>query len=296
MIEIIGVGLAFVGAFAIAMQALCLRIGTSRGTSTEALLVVLAVNLAVIIPLAAIMEYPEYHITTASLVAFVGAGLSGTLLGRIFYFAGIERIGASRAEPIKATQPLHASFLAVFILGESITEGAVVGIVLIVLGVGYISVVTRNDTPPDLESGSVTAFALPFLAAFFLGLEPTFAKLGFAGGSSPLVGLAIKTAVASIVFVIYVLSRYGRSSLVFARENLHWYVAAGVANTTFLGAYYAALEVTKVSIVVPILQTSPILIALLSIVFLPSLERVTPRLITGTLIVVVGAVLITLFG
>lgn len=296
MNDLFGVGLALIGALALALQALCIRLGTSRGTSTEALLVVLGINIIIFVPLAVITEYPSIQLSPVSIGAFILAGLSGTLLGRIFYYAGIERIGASRAEPIKATQPLHAALIAALVLSETITGGAVVGIALIVVGVGYISVVTRNATPPDLESTSILGLLFPLLAAFFLGLEPTFAKIGFAGGGSPFVGLAIKTTVASVVLGLYVLSRHDVSSFVFARENLRWYVAAGLLNTTFLLSYYAALEVTKVSIVVPLLQTSPIFVMVLSLLFLPTLERITARLIIGTLIVVCGTVVVTVIG
>lgn len=297
MVDVLGVGLALIAAVGIAGQTVSIRIGTEKGRSHDALVVVLLVNIVVLVPAAVFAFYPNYGLTLRSVLSFVGAGFVGTLLGRAFYYAGIEQIGASRAEPIKASQPLHSALVAVIVLGETLTTGNLFGILLIVAGVGLISREAAKN--PTTATGNVpmTGLFLPLVAAFFFGIEPIFAKLGFAEGTPVLVGLAIKTLAATIGFLGYLRYRAGlpaRSELL--SGNVRWYVVAGVSNTVFLLAYYAALEVSPVVLVVPIMQTSPLLVVGLSFVFLQRLERVTWRLASAAAVVVAGAIAVTFAG
>lgn len=326
-----GVLLAAIAAVAVAIQSVSVRLGTNEGRAADALVVVLFANVVTIVPAAVLIHAPAYSLTVTSVVAFAAAGIAGTLLGRIFYYTSIERIGASRSEPLKASQPLHATLIAVLVLGEVVTAVHVVGILLIVVGVAAITWETarsgngaktaRKDSQTaesdaqtggngtqtdgsgtqtdgsDTQAGENRRFLdllFPLAAAFFFGIEPTLAKLGFAEGTPILVGLAIKTVVASGGFLAYLRYRNELPDLADLRSrNARWYLLAGGANTTFLLLYYLALSVSPVSVVVPIIQTSPLVVMVLSVLFLSRLERVTWRLVAGAAVVVGGAVVLT---
>jgi uncharacterized membrane protein len=289
----LGIVLALVGALLIAVQVICIRIGTATGRSQDALVVVLVVNLGVIVPLALVVHFPTYALDTAALLAFVGAGLVGTVLGRAFQYAAIERIGASRCEPIKASQPLHAALLAVVFLGESLSWVVFGGIVLIIVGIVLMSRVSTRRFDREYDHVSWRGLVLPLAAAFCFGVEPIFAKMGMAAGTPPLVGLAVKTVAATVVFMAYLRARNALpTSSLLASTSVRWYAAAGVANTAFLLVYYAALSIAPVALVVPLTQTSLLFVVVLSVVFLQHLERVTPRLVVATVFVLVGTVLV----
>jgi len=323
-VVLVGAAFAVLAALSLSVQALLIRRGTLSGRSFDALAGVLAVNVAILVPLALLTASgPAFGLTVTSVLAFVGAGIVGTLLGRIFYFAGIKSLGASRAEPIKASQPLCAVLVAVVALGEVVTVGRMVGIVLVIAGVALVTWSTQTDAQaPDASLG---ALALPVAAAFFLGLEPTFAKTGFAEGTDPIVGLAVKSVVAELFVGSYLVwdrretlhaglgrlgdwspgreravTRIGSLPAVVSRwfrgGNVRWFVTAGCANTLFLLAYYEALRQAPVGLVTPILQISPILVAILSLAFLADHERVTRSLLLGTTVVVVGAIVVVRFG
>ena len=293
----IGALLAAVGAAGLAVQALCIRYGTVRSQSTQALLVVLAVNLVALTPIAFAVADPFAEFTRRSLLAFVGAGLVGTMAGRAFYYEGIKRIGASRSEPIKASQPLHASLLAVVVLGEIVTGPHFVSMLCIVVGVGLITWETAQNGSRSGEANTA-ALVFPVMGAVLYGIEPVIATLGFAEGTSALSGLLVKTVSATIGFLAYLSWR--RAVPAFSAYNfaeLRWLVAAGLANTTFLVAYYMALEVATVAVVVPIVQSSPLLVIVLSALFVRNdLERISLRLGVYTLFVIAGAVGVTVYG
>lgn len=291
---LLGVGLAAIAALSVAATSLGVRVGTDRGRTTDALVVVLSCNLAFVLPVAAVASYPEYGIAPRAGLAFVAAGVTGTLLGRVCYFTSIARIGSSRTEPVKATQPLHATLIAVAVLGETVGATHLAGILLVVVGVAVITRETRDDAAGGRRTASGLLLAVG--AAFFFGLEAVWARTGFVEGGTLLQGLAIRILAATVGFFGYLRVR-GRlpAPSTIRRGDLRWYVVAGAANTLFLTAYYAALRVAPVSVVVPIVQTSPLVVICLSALFLPRrLERVSWVLVGGAGVVVAGAILITL--
>lgn len=295
--NIVGVVLAVIAAFGLASMVIFVRLGTERGASNHALIVVLMVNISVLVPATVVTNPSYFSVTPEAVVAFTMAGLVGTMLGRALYFAGIKQIGASRAGPIKGSMPLFATVFAVGYLGEALTLTHLLGILLIVGGVAYISWESRGRAGPTGGRVDWKGALLPLAAAFFFGTEPTFAKVGFSSGTPVLVGLTIKTLSATIGFVAYLRWRSAVPTLSeVATSDLRWYVCAGVANTVFLLAYYSALQVSDVVLVVPIQQTSPLLVVVFSAVFLRRLERVTWPILAGAGLIVAGAVFVTLSG
>lgn len=291
-----GVLFAIVAACGLAGQALFVRLATRRGRVIDALLVVALVNAAVLVPLTLLLV-PSPTLTPRVIGAFVAAGIVGTMLGRVFFFAGIKRVGASRAEPIKASMPLYATVLAVFLLGEHVSGPQWLGILLIVVG---IAVVSWEGAAADRAGGKDVPWIgllLPLLAAFCFGLEPIFASVGLEAGAEVLVGVSIKAITALVVFVSYLA---WRGSLPRPSElpagDVRWYVLAGLSSTVFLLSYYAGLAASRVSVVVPIMQTSPLLVVIVSALFLRQIETVTLRLVAAAGIIVAGGITVTLFG
>lgn len=291
-----GVLFGVAAACGLAGQAFFIRLGTRRGRSNDALLVVIAVNVIIFIPLAIILV-PSPTLSPRAVAAFVAAGLVGTLLGRAFFYAGIKRVGASRAEPIKASMPLHATILAVIFLGEHVSGLQALGIILIAVGIAAVS---WEGSAADRKAGKSVPWVgllMPLLAAFFFGLEPVFASIGLVTGTEVLVGLAIKSMAALVVVTGYLAARGTLPTPTdLPRRELQWYLLAGISSAVFLLMYYAGLNVSRVGIVVPIMQTSPLLVILGSALFFRRIETVTPKLVTAAVIIVAGSIVVTLFG
>lgn len=202
--------------------------------------------------------------TPRALAAFAAAGVVSTTLGRTLFYAVIKRVGAARAEPLKTSTPLYATVLAAVVLGERVTGPQFAGVLLIVAGVAVVSWDGARGAAGGVDPVGIL---LPLAGALMFGLEPILAVVGFRAGAGVLAGLAVKSVAAT----------------------------AGLANTGFLAAYYAGLSVSTVGVVVPIMQTSPLVVAAVSAVYFRGLERVTPVLVAGSA-VVVGAALVSVFG
>ena len=292
-----GVLLAALGALMWAVHNLLIRVATEHGDVGDAIVVVMIVNLALVAPAAAVVEYPTYGLTWEAAAAFAAAGVAGLVLGRICIFGGIVTIGASRTTPVVAASTLVSAALAIAFLGESLTLLHLLGIVLVVAGVGIISWLTATDAGADGSAHGLAALALPLGGALFIGIEPIFVRYGLESGAPVLVGLTVMMATALVSYVVYRRLRVGVVVTPGHGPHLRWYGAAGVASTVGLVAYFGALAVAPVVIVVPILQTSPLLVIAISAALLPSrLERVSWRLAAAASVVVAGATLVSLSG
>ena len=295
---LLAVGLALGAAIASACQSLFVRIGTDEGNATDALLVVMGVNLVVLLPAILVFYYPDYGLTSKSWISFLIAGLLGTLFGRLLFYTSIERIGASRTAPIVASWALIGTVLGVVVLGETLSVVHLAGIILVVGGVAGIAWETSQENPQNLSKKElVRGLLIPFGAALVIGAEPIFANIGFTEGTPAPVGLGIKTVFATLGFFLYMWWRRALPSRELLRSSMmRWFIVAGVANTLFLVGYYVALEIAPVNVVAPILVTNTLFVVILSAVFMPQrLEAVTWRLGAAASVVVVGVLLITAF-
>jgi drug/metabolite transporter (DMT)-like permease len=289
---LLGAGFAILAALGLAVQSLSVRLSTKDQSVTEVVAFMFVVNALVLVPVTAIVYYPAYGITVASLVAFAIAGVLGSLLARVCLFTGIHRLGASRAEPLKSIFPLVAVLSAVVVLGEAMSVALLVGIVLLVGGAVGVSLDARQSPVTATGRRVWIDLSYPLAAAVLLGADPVFTKLGLAEGTPALVGLTIRVLAAAGGFGVYLLWRRTRQHDALSIHPTRWLLLASLANTVYLGAYLAALARAPVSVVTPILGASPLLVLSASAAFVQGEERVTLRLALAVLVLVVGVVLV----
>lgn len=288
--QALGVALALFAAFNFALQYLCVRLGTVRGSVHDVVFVSLLTNVAIVVPVAgAVHGVPEMSLV--SVVWFLLAGLSGSLFARLAMFKSVEVIGASRTSPVVSANVFFATILAVIIFGETLTSLHALGIVIIVIGVVVISWETAQDAASDDSLRDLgVSLILPLLAALFLGIEPILISLGLAAGSPVLPGVGLAAIAASIGFGTYLLGtgQLRRATFRWSQEMV-WYLGAGVTSALGIISLYTGLALTEVVVVIPLVQTAPLFVVVLSAFFLPQrLERITWRLVAGAVVVVLG--------
>ena len=72
-------------------------------------------------------------------------------------------------------------------------------------------------------------------------------------------------------------------------------ILAGLFSAAAVYGRYFAINLGEVSIVIALVQTSPLFVVLISIVFLRELEQVSARLVLGALLTVAGGVLVSVY-
>ena len=74
-----------------------------------------------------------------------------------------------------------------------------------------------------------------------------------------------------------------------------WLIIAGLFSAAAVYGRFGAIELGQVSIVIALIQTSPLFVVFISIIFLRELEQITGRVVLGTIPTVAGGVIVSLF-
>jgi drug/metabolite transporter, DME family len=219
--------------------------------------------------------------------------LTGTLqpIIRLFTYAGIHYMGASRGTTVRGAHPLFSTALAIIFLGEEATLPVIAGTVLIVGGITLIS----WQTEAQRASFRWWHIAYPLGAAFLAGISHPLRRYALGLANEPLYLAAVIGVVALPWLGSYiVLPRKGAEQPIWSRQSIGPFVVAGIFETLGIVLVIAALSVGTVVVVAPIVATSPLWILLGTWLFLRGIELLTFRTIFGVLAVVAGTIAISL--
>jgi uncharacterized membrane protein len=229
------------------------------------------------------------HPSPRALALFMLAGLVGTVAGRMLRFLAIEAVGASISAGFMNLTPLVSSGLAILLLGERVTLPIVLGTVVIVVGTTLLSTGGRSlGVRPVL-------LWLPALSATCFGIVAILRKLGLSG-AAPIPGAAVNVSTALIAFTAFLLATGQARAMRCSGRSLLYFIAAGLAENLSVFLVILALSMGAVSVVAPLTNVGPIFVLLLSAMFLRGIEMLNARVVGGTLLIVVGAFLITALG
>jgi len=277
--------LALASALATAAAAVLIRQGLRGGNAYGGYWVNLAVG-TVGLWVTVLVRGPLEPLQAEGVAFFVLAGLVGTVAGRLLRFISIEKVGPSVTAALNNLYPFISSGLAILLLGERVTTAIVAGTVVIVLGTLLLSTSGRRVgfRPRDL--------VFPILSATCFGVVTVLRKLGLSS-MSPVPGFAVNVTTALIAFTAFLAVSGNAGAMALSRRSLVYFVAAGVAENAGVFLALLALSLGTVSVVAPLAGTAPIFVLLMSFFFLRGLERLTARVVLGTLFIVLGVVLIT---
>ncbi|HEX2228952.1 MAG TPA: GRP family sugar transporter, partial [Candidatus Binatia bacterium] len=143
-------------------------------------------------------EIVHVDVTGKAFWAFFLAGAVGASFGKVFYYKGIDRVGASKATSIKNGSPLLTALLAVVFLGEDMNGFIIAGVCLIVMGIASLS---SAKASPQAEGTRLKYLLFPLIAAFCFGINPIFKKIGVDAAALPILG-ALITQVTALLFML----------------------------------------------------------------------------------------------
>jgi drug/metabolite transporter, DME family len=128
------------------------------------------------------------------------AGAIGASFGKVFYYRGIDLVGASKATSVKNGSPLLTVILAVLFLGEEMSWFIVAGVTLIVVG---IAVLSQAQTSPAAGAGHFQYLLFPLIAAFCFGINPIFKKIGISAVGLPVLGALVTQSTALVCMLAF---------------------------------------------------------------------------------------------
>ncbi len=143
-------------------------------------------------------EIGQIDFTGRAFWAFFLAGAIGASFGKVFYYKGIDKVGASKATSVKNSSPFLTAILAIVFLGEAMSWFIFAGVTLIVLG---IVVITQTKAGGERGVDRFQYLLFPIVAALCFGINPIFKKIGINAANLPVLGTMI-TQVTALIFML----------------------------------------------------------------------------------------------
>ncbi|MFQ5826756.1 MAG: DMT family transporter [Dehalococcoidia bacterium] len=292
--------LSVLSATCFALSAICTRRGVLKVTDSSVGVMLsnfLAVPLFALILLGMGQMAEVGAFTWQEYIFLAIAGIFHFIVGRSFYYLGIQIVGANMANILVSGHPFYSVVSGLIIFHEPLTRELAVGASLVIAGILLIVWgPMASGQSRSLPSGVLLKGILSALAAGLIyGLTPIPIKWGLGAGGSPEAGTFISYVAAAAVSLGMLSSKSKRDSFMgMGRGALLWFSFGGF----FVGMAqlfrYIALTLIPMSRVGPLIAISPLLVILFSFIVNRNLETFRIRVILGGVAVVSGTYI--LFG
>jgi DME family drug/metabolite transporter len=219
---------------------------------------------------------------------FVAVGVFVPGIARFLIFKSMERIGATISSCLTNAGPLFAIVIAISFLGEQPAAINILGAISIVGGIIALSWKGETKTWRTRDLG------FPLAAALLFATRDNLVRFAVVQIPSPVVGAAIAATTSWLTMGSMYLTFGEKKALPpSARVGLSYFAISGFMNFLSYVLGYTALSLERVSIVSPLVNASSLFILPLSMLFLKDVEKLTPRKIGATLLVILGVFLIS---
>ena len=200
-----------------------------------------------------------------------------------------KRIGVSAASALIGTSPVVTTLLAVVFLGESLVMTIVVGAVLVVAGIVFI----------NMREGRLSLnwrfIYLPLGASILYALSNVLRKMGTNLLPNAVLGAQVSTFAGLIACAVYMSVKGSFKDLQLNEQNAKWLAGAGIVNAFAWITITMAISLGRVSVATSIIYSYPLFSVLLSRIFIRD-EVVNRYMVMGSILVVLGVAVVSLFG
>ncbi|MFW6385021.1 MAG: EamA family transporter [Halodesulfurarchaeum sp.] len=265
----------------------------SGGTSLQVSVIVAGTDVAVYLVILSVMGQlgSMTQIPAFGLGAFALAGVFGTALGRFASFAGIRRVGASINSAVISARPLFATALAFVFIDEAVSLQVVGGIVVLVVGLAVLSI-SRGG---DIRGWRPVELLFPLAAGGAFAAADVLRRFGLTETrATTLQGVALNEMAGLVLLVAYLVLAKRDALQDVSTRTYGLFFASGLLNAASFFTFFTALNLGPVAIGSSLIATTPLFTAVFAYFLLGDLERITPGVVAGALLVVAGAIAITL--
>ncbi len=226
------------------------------------------------------------------------SGIIGLALGDAFLFQAYVHIGARLTTVIMSLDPVFSALIAWLWLGEKLTTGESIGILITILGVAWVVMEQNNGNGQHTRKDLILGVLCGIGAVLGQAIGFVLSKRGLEGDFSPLSGVLIRIIIATAVMWILALFS-GKIRDTWAglenRSAMKNVVAGSIVGPS-LGVWLSmvAVQLIPVGIASTLMAVRPVMLLPLSKWFYN--EKVSLRAIIGTVIALIGVAVIFLVG
>jgi drug/metabolite transporter (DMT)-like permease len=222
------------------------------------------------------------------------AALTGPVIGDTLYFIGLKKIGVSRTQSISSSYPLSSMLLASVFLHENITFTIFIGALLIVIGVILLTPV-KNEVNSN-NSALTFLLATPILAALFWSISLiTFKFVLNNSAVNPVFAVFVnRVAAVPLLFLAAAATKELNQTRKLTKTEVISIAIGGILGLGVGGMLvFLSLSLTTASKAIPLSSISPFFTLILATIY--AKEKLEVKIVIGTILIVAGALLLTIY-
>jgi DME family drug/metabolite transporter len=223
-----------------------------------------------------------------AMIYYLISGCMQPLFARALFYEGITRIGVARAGPLRGVEPLFATAIAVAFFHEQPGWLVFLGTIFIVTSLWLIYGKREGE-----KAWRLIDTIFPISAALISAISQSLRKQALLVIPDPFVAVAMVTTVSLILLLGFVFFTGRTQQLKMERDGFRFFLCAALIATLAQVANFIALGRGEISVIIPLLNTTPLFTVFFSALFLRAVETINARIVLGAALMVGGVVLIT---
>ncbi len=227
---------------------------------------------------------------------FLIAGILAPGCARTLSYKGLETLGMSITAPIINAELLFSITMALIFLNEPLNFPIAIGILSVVSGLVLLGYeIGQKNKKGALRNLRYRYLFYPITASIFYGVSVFFRKLGLNTLSSPLLGATFTSGTSwGILAIILMTSNNFKNLFQVKKKSFIYFVIGGCLTCIGWLSFFHALNIGKVVIVAPIVDSYSLLTLFLSFLLLRNVEQMSLKIVVATFLIVGGVLLLSL--
>jgi len=286
----IGAIFALLAAATSAISVVIVRRNSAGSNSFNMSLIITSVGMLVLWPLALGLVWQE-TVTIEGVMLFALSGFLSPGIVRLFYYKGLNKLGASTNSAVFSIYPVYSALLAVILLSEALTGPNWIGIACIALGVVFLQYCRQEGCR---EKDGLKHWIFPITGGITIAIGSVIGKYALTVSDAPIFGVAVAYTFSLLPYgLILVASRQTRTELNLKRD-LRFFWIAGIGQAICWLFTYAAFHFDNVAIANPLISTEPIFVVIFGYFMLRQIEHVSKKVAFSIALTVLGVALVVL--
>ncbi|MAG15803.1 hypothetical protein CMO88_01960 [Candidatus Woesearchaeota archaeon] len=277
---------AIISAISFSISAIFIKLALNKHHSQFSAIIIFTISAAVVwlIALFANLGLPSAQ---ASLL-FAIRGVFDPGIAALLLFTAFRKLGVSITVPIIGAAPLISTSLSVLFLKEKLTLAILSGTIFIISGV-FVLAFKHPHTKINKKY-----ILMAVAGSALIGVSAVIAKTALNNSNALFGGLAVTFSAAILIQVVIITALKKWQTLPRSFDKAKLFLITSIFSVGGISFIFLALSKGPVSVVMPLASIQPLISLFLAFLFLKKHENITKHIVLGSVMIVAGAVILTL--